>query len=389
METDKIMLQRRAMLSSILGAGLGVSIGLPAWAAMPQYPQLVDPAIPVLNLTQGYFVASASAGSRLFAVGQEGVIIYSDDSGQSWHQAAVPVSATITDIAFATPQVGWAVGALGVVLNTQDGGKTWVKQLDGIAEIGLMNTATQTFTSANPPNSDANAQAYVAATAASQPPVDPVAAATRRAQILSGQGPDKPMLSILPVSATEVFVFGTYRYAEHSTDGGKTWTDWSMHIGDPKSHNIYGASAIGGALYLVSEEGLIFRSTDGGQSFQQLAQPGSATFFGICDTGAGGILAYGVAGEMYLSTDQGKTWNQPQFGGTSNVNAVISIGNGMLVAGDAGGGLWLSKDHGATFTLLQRNPLMGINALQPTGGSRFLVVSDIGVFPVDLSTLSG
>src|ERR1700757_855275 len=197
METDKIMLQRRAMLSSILGAGLGVSLVLPAWAGMPQYPQLVDPAIPVLNLTQGYFVASTNAGSRIFAVGQEGVIIYSDDAGQTWHQAAVPVSATITDIAFATPQVGWAVGALGVVLNTQDGGKTWVKQLDGIAEIDLMNTATQALTSANPPKSDADAQAYVTAVAAMQPPGDPVEAATHRAQILGGQGPDKPMLSLL------------------------------------------------------------------------------------------------------------------------------------------------------------------------------------------------
>ena len=358
------------MLTSVLGAGLGASVGLPAWAAMPQYPQLVEPAIPVLNLTQGYFIGSASAGPRVLAVGEEGVIIYSDDAGQSWHQAAVPVSATITAIAFATPQVGWATGALGVVLNTQDGGKTWVKQLDGLAEIDLMNTATQAFVAAQPPGSD------------------PADRATRRAQILAGQGPDKPMLCVLPISATEVFVFGTYRYAEHSTDGGKSWTDWSMHIGDPVSHNIYDAAAIGGALYLVAEEGLIFRSTDGGQSFPQLAQPGNATFFGICDTGAGGILAYGVAGEMYLSTDQGKSWNPPQFTGTSNVNAVAIIGGGLLVAGDAGGGLWLSKDHGASFTLLHRNPIMSINALQPLGAMRFLIVSDIGVFPVDLAAMN-
>jgi photosystem II stability/assembly factor-like uncharacterized protein len=371
METDKIMLQRRAMLSSILGAGLGVSLGLPAWAGMPQYPQLVDPAVAVRNLTQLYFVAATSAGSRVLAAGEEGVIIYSDDAGQSWHQAAVPVSVTITDIAFATPQVGWATGAFGVILNTQDGGKTWVKQLDGVAEIDLMNTATQAYVAAQPPGSDQADHA------------------TRRAQILASQGPDKPMLSILPISATEVFVFGTYRFAEHSTDGGKTWTDWSMHIGDQTSHNIYGAAVIGGAYYLVSEVGLIFQSTDGGQSFQQLAQPGSATFFGICDTGKGGLLAYGVAGQMYLSTDQGKTWNVPQFTGTSNVNAVINVGNGLLVAGDAGGGLWLSKDNGASFTLMQRNPVMGINALQPVGNLRFLVVSDIGVFPVDLSKMSG
>lgn len=382
MGTDKIMLHRRTVLSSIIGAGFGAVLAVPARADVPQYPQLVDPAIPVLNPTRVYFVAGAIAGNRVVAGGEEGVIIYSDDSGQSWHQAAVPVSATITDIAFASPQVGWATGAFGVILKTEDGGKSWVKQLDGVGEIALMNTATQAFAASQPAPS-------AAAVAAGTP--SPADRATHRAQILAGAGPDKPFLSLLPVSETEAFAFGTYRFAEHTTDGGKTWTDWSMNIDDPESQNIYGAAAIGGAYYLVSETSLIFRSTDGGQTFQQLAQPGGtggATFFGIMDTGAGGILAYGVAGEMYLSTDQGKTWNAPQFTGTSNINAVISLANGnLLIAGDAGGGLWVSKDHGNSFMLATRNPIMGINALVPLGGLKFLILSSIGAFPVDLAAM--
>lgn len=380
METDKKMLPRRAVLSSLMGGGI-VGAGMmgaaaPARATVPQYPQLVEPALTVLNhggnYAGTYFVTGASAGPRVLAGGEEGLIVYSDDEGKSWRQAQVPVSGTITDIAFASPQVGWATGALGVVLKTQDGGKSWVKQLDGLGEIALMNVATQAYVAAQPPNSDAADRA------------------TRRDQILAGQGPDKPMLSLLPVSESEIFAFGSYRFAEYSTDGGDSWADWSFHIIDPTgySHNIYGAAAIGGAYYLVSEESLIFRSTDGGQSFPMLAQPGGqggATFFGICDTGDGGLLAYGVAGEMYLSNDQGKSWTQPQFTGTSNVNAVISLANGaVLLAGDAGGGLWYSRDHGKSFTLGVRNSIMSINALQPMGGLRFLLVSSIGVFPVDL-----
>lgn len=384
METDKIMLHRRTVLSSllggflgagILGAGVATMLAVPAQADVPQYPQLAEPALPVLNLTRLYFIAGASAGSRVFAAGEQGVIIYSDDAGQTWHQAKVPVSATLTSIAFASPKVGWATGALGVILKTEDGGVTWVKQLDGVGEIALMNTATQAYVAAQKPGDDAADHA------------------TRRAQILSGQGPDKPFLSLLPVSETEIFAFGTYRFAEHSTDGGKTWVDWSMNIGDPVAQNIYGAAAIGGAYYLTSETGLIFKSTDGGQTFPQLTQVNAAnpaTLFGIMDTGAGGVLAYGVAGEMYLSTDQGKTWNAVNFPGTSNVNAVISLANGaLLVAGDSGGGLWMSKDHGKTFTLMQRNPVMGINALLPTGPESFLILSSVGVFPVDLSTMQG
>jgi photosystem II stability/assembly factor-like uncharacterized protein len=375
MGTDKIMLPRRAVLTSILGAGFGVALAMPARAGVAQYPQLSEPALPVQNLTRAYFVTGAAAGARVLAGGQQGLIIYSDDAGQSWHQAQVPVSATITDIAFATPQIGWATGALGVILKTTDGGKSWAKQLDGLDEIALMNTATQAYVAAQPPGSpDADHAAH-------------------RAQILAGQGPDKPFLSLLPVSENEVFAFGTYRFAEYSTDGGKSWADWSMNIGDPKSENIYGAAAIGGAYYLVSENGNIFRATDGGKTFPQLTQVNQsnpATLFGIMDTGAGGILAYGVAGEVYLSLDQGKTWNASQFPGTSNVNAVISLAGGkLLVAGDSGGGMWMSKDGGKSFTLMTRNPLLGINALQPLGGLKFVILSGVGAFPVDLAAMHG
>jgi photosystem II stability/assembly factor-like uncharacterized protein len=382
MGTDKIMLHRRTVLSSILGAGFTAAVAMPGRADVPQYPQLINPAIPVRNPAGIYFVAGTLAGSRVVAGGEEGVIVYSDDAGQSWHQASVPVSATITDIAFASPQVGWATGAFGVILKTSDGGKSWVKQLDGIAEIALMNTATQAFAASQPPQT-------AAAVAAGTPSA--ADRATHRAQILTGGGPDKPFLSLLPISETEVFAFGTYRFAEHSTDGGATWTDWSMNIGDPESQNIYGAAAIGGAYYLTSETGLIFKSTDGGKTFPQLTQVNQsnpATLFGIMDTGNGGVLAYGVAGEMYLSTDQGKTWNASQFTGSSNVNAVISLMNGnLLIAGDAGGGLWMSRDHGASFSLITRNPVMSINALVPLSGLKFLILSDIGVFPADLSQM--
>jgi photosystem II stability/assembly factor-like uncharacterized protein len=371
------MLARRALFSSMIGAGCGAALVAPALADVAQYPQLADPAIKVRNLTRLYFVAGAVAGSRIFAAGQQGVIIYSDDKGQNWTQASVPVSATITSIAFASPNVGWATGALGVVLKTEDAGKTWVKQLDGNSEIALMNTTTQAFVAAQPPQSAAD-QASGAPSAADR--------ATHRAQILTEQGPDKAYLSLLPVSETDIFAFGAYRFADYSTDGGKSWADWSMHIGDDKSQNIYGAANIGGDYYLTSETGLIFRSTDGGQSFPQFAQLGAAnpaTVFGIMDTGAGGMLAYGVAGSMFLTTDQGKTWNQPNFTGNSNVNTVIALpGSGLILAGDAGGGLWYSKDHGASFSLGVRNPVMSINALLPLGPLGFVMITSVGVFAV-------
>lgn len=370
MEAGKMILHRRVVLASML-AGVGIALGAPAAAMELQYPELHDPAPTLRDPTRVFMVASARAGSRLLVGGEQGVIIYSDDAAASWRQASVPVTVTITSIAFATPMIGWATGGFGVILATQDGGASWVKQLDGIAEITMMNAATQSYVAAQPPGSDQADHA------------------NRRAQILTQEGPDKPFLCLLPISATEVFAFGSYRFAEYSGDGGKSWADWGMRIADPVSHNIYAAAAIGGAYYLVSETGLIFRSTDGGQSFPKLAQPGDATFFGICDAGAGGILAYGVAGGMFLSTDGGTTWNAPNFTGTANVNAVARIGTDALLAGDADGGLWVSRDNGHNFKLVVRNSLISVNGLQPIEGTRFLILSGIGIVPGDLAAMQG
>jgi len=84
MGTDKKMLQRRTVLSSILGAGFGAVLAVPARADVPQYPELVNPAVKVRSFTGVYFIAGTMAGSRVLAGGEEGVIIYSDDAGQNW-----------------------------------------------------------------------------------------------------------------------------------------------------------------------------------------------------------------------------------------------------------------------------------------------------------------
>ena len=71
------------------------------------------------------------AGNRLVAVGEHGIILYSDTNGKAWRQAAVPVSVTLTAVHFPVPEKGWAVGHDGVILRSVDGGVHWTRQFDG------------------------------------------------------------------------------------------------------------------------------------------------------------------------------------------------------------------------------------------------------------------
>ncbi|NMF99957.2 YCF48-related protein, partial [Aromatoleum toluolicum] len=91
------------------------------------------PAMASELAARGLINGLALAGQRVVGVGQRGHVVYSDDQGQNWRQAKVPVSSDLVAVSFPTPQQGWAVGHDGVVLHSSDAGATWTKQLDGRA----------------------------------------------------------------------------------------------------------------------------------------------------------------------------------------------------------------------------------------------------------------
>lgn len=68
-------------------------------------------------------------GNTAVAVGN-GVIVHSDDKGQTWQLAKFPTTPSImmNDVDMLSDLVGWAVGANGVILKTMDGGQNWTMQ---------------------------------------------------------------------------------------------------------------------------------------------------------------------------------------------------------------------------------------------------------------------
>ncbi len=70
-------------------------------------------------------------GDRIYAVGVHGIIIFSDDDGETWTQASyVPYQNTITDISCTNENMCWATGHDATILHSSDGGLNWVKQYD-------------------------------------------------------------------------------------------------------------------------------------------------------------------------------------------------------------------------------------------------------------------
>ena len=77
--------------------------------------------------------AIEKSGDRIFGVGVHGIIVYSDDNGDTWLQAEkVPFTKTLTDISCPSQNRCWATGHDATILHSADGGVTWEIQYQDI-----------------------------------------------------------------------------------------------------------------------------------------------------------------------------------------------------------------------------------------------------------------
>ena len=290
----------------------------PTPAAALDRPALQSPKSPDMAI-----LAVAGAGKRVVAVGERGIVLYSDDSGRSWTQSQTPTSATLTAVRFADDKLGWAVGHMGVVLHTEDGGVTWGKQLDGIqaAELSL-EAALQ--------SGDERA--------------------IRDAEYLMKDGADKPFFDICLLGDNQLIIVGAYNLALRSEDGGKRWTGWQTHIDNPRGLHLYSVRAIGKTQFIAGEQGLLLRSDDDGRHFTKLESPYRGSWFGLVTGQDGNLLAYGLRGNAYLTSDLGKNWQQVNSGTPASVSAGVELNDGRIVLISQAGEVLVSGNHGLNFT---------------------------------------
>lgn len=313
-------------------------------------PVLQQPALHSPKALTAATLAVTRAGQRLVAVGERGTVLLSDDGGQHWRQARVPVQVTLTSVRFVNERTGWAAGHLGVILRSDDAGQTWTKQLDGV-----------------------QAAQAVAASAAGLGDD----AARRRAQRFAEEGPDKPFFDLDFADERHGFVVGAYNMAFATDDGGKTWQPALQRLPNPKSLHLYGVRYSAGKLLVVGEQGLLLKSDDAGASFNPVPSPYKGSFFGLLAARSGSLIAYGLRGNAVRSTDQGASWSLLDTGVHSSLSAATEWGGGTLALLTQTGELLLSTDDGQSF---RRSPPPG-SPLPAAGlvqaGERHLVLASL------------
>jgi photosystem II stability/assembly factor-like uncharacterized protein len=359
-------------LRLFIGGLAAASIALPVVAFGAAVQGVLDrPALKVREPAKSVLIDVTMADSRVVAVGERGIIIYSDDVGNTWQQAQVPVSVGLTAVHFSSPQNGWAVGHGGVVVHTADGGKTWKRQLEGAqaARMALENAEAKAGR-LGPEDFDV------------QQMVD-------NARLLVKDGPDKPFLDLYFENDRKGYIIGSYGLIFKTEDAGTTWECLMDSVENPESLNLYAIHAAGDAIYLAGERGLFLVSKDGGVSFRKVTTPYHGTYFDLYAYPSGELVLVGLQGNAYWSADQGETFHQSEVAAGVSFTSVTQYRKDILLFANQAGMLLESRDRGRTIKLIEVPRLAPVSsmAMMPSADPNqhaIMTVGFGGAVPVQL-----
>ena len=299
-------------------------------------------------------VGIARAGERLVAVGQRGHIVYSDDAGQHWEQARVPLSSDLSAVFFPSPTQGWAVGNDGVVLHSSDAGATWSKQLDG-RQIGDLLIR------------------HYSALAAAQPGSEHWPLLVAQGRRLAAEGADKPLLDVWFADDKLGYVVGVFNLILRTEDGGQSWTPFQDRIDNPQGFHLNAIASTGDGLYIAGEQGLLLKWEEGRQRFTALHTPYQGSFFGVIGKPAE-VIVYGLRGNVLRSTDGGAHWSPLNSGPQASITAAIIDAQGRYELFTQAGYTLVSSGTGLQ-TLAQPGLPPVAGAVRAADGSRVVVGS--------------
>jgi photosystem II stability/assembly factor-like uncharacterized protein len=311
-------------------------MALCAWLLLPGLTHAavaaVEPALMLPRAQNSLLLDVARAGDRLVAVGERGHVLYSDDSGRTWTQARVPVSVLLTAVWFADATRGWAVGHDGMIIATRDGGVNWELQRDGIAAQEALNRESL--------EAARRAAAAAQGGAAGAPDAAQALAALEEEEDRSSQPVyAPPLMDVWFADADTGIALGAYGSYLRTSDGGRNWIHDKTRIDNPDDLHYYAiASGGAGRLLIVGESGSVFRSRDGGASWEQLARAYEGTLFGaLAFTPGDTVCVFGLQGTVLVSRDFGDTW-QRLHSPTESVLAGGTITNDgeALIVGNVG-----------------------------------------------------
>lgn len=302
-----------------------------------------------------------AAGERVVVAGEHGIILYSDDDGGHWRQAAVPTSQMLTGIHFVDRQRGWAVGHDGLILASDDGGENWRIQRDGLV---IQHQANLEAREAAHRRVEALQQRLATAVQASdeasgEPSKEQLEIELDDARIeledadLTLEEPvfTSPLMDVWFQDANLGWAVGAFATLVVTRDGGQHWVNSDSALNNPDEFHLNTVTGDGnGRVFVAGEGGVMFRSLDSGHSWETLEPFYDGSWFGaVYDARHDALLVFGLRGHLYRSTDFGSTWEPVTTGNSNTLAGGNSSPAGGIVLAGGDGTVLHSADGGQTF----------------------------------------
>jgi len=251
-----------------------------------------------------------SAGERLVAVGDHGVILLSEPGDEAFRQAQhVPTRTTLTAVHFVDDKRGWAVGHQGVVLTTGDGGENWSLLRSGITE--------------------------------------------------------EPLFTVWFENPQRGFVGGRFATLLETTDGGNTWAKRNITREDDEvERNLFHIfSGADGRIYIAAEKGTVYVTENNGAQWEPVETGYGGSFWAGIVLSDGTVIVVGMRGSIYRSTDQGTTWGRVELDLKASLTDVIQLQSSNVLAVGMDGAIVESADGGKSFTLKEHPERLSFTAV--------------------------
>ncbi|HOM13641.1 MAG TPA: YCF48-related protein [Rubrivivax sp.] len=306
----------------------------------------------------------AQAGERLVAVGQRGHVLLSDDQGKSWQQAKVPASSDLVAVAFATPTQGWAVGHDGIVLRSDDAGASWARALDG-RQAGAAMLDFYRREAARLVDEKASA------------------ALLQEAERFAAQGLENPFLDVAFENASTGWLVGAFGLIFRTTDGGASWQPMLHATDNPKALHLYAVRVVGGKVYVAGEQGLLLELDRASDRFRTVELPYKGTLFGITGTKRA-LLVHGLRGTLLRSIDAGRSWQAVDTGLQVGLTASHTDAQGRIAIASQAGHVLISRDDGASFAPVKLDPPLPAAAVALVGPAAIVIGGPRGLAPAAL-----
>ncbi len=349
------------------------------------------------SLGQDLLAIHCEEGGLAIAVGFDGAMVKSVDSGRSWRPLPAATEAILGAVAFIDSLRGYATGSGGTVLKTQDGGLHWTSQIVdsnsvffrglGVSESELVISGSegeiwQSLDTARTWQRLPSGTPYFLGSLARFGSEGRIAVGNNGAILQSGdkgkswinrrQGPDNVVIGITALSSLTWMAFGMNGLVIRTNDAGATWSELKTQVDYGWLAAGFWKERIG---LLAGYGGTLMRTEDGGESWESvnsgLQQP---WLDGVAWADSLTAIVVGDSGRLLRSTNCGKSFESLTVTGlkdqtlsaiqflTPEVGIVIGY-QGLILKTENGGRDWKaipSPTQRDLFALSFSNALDGI-----------------------------